>query len=186
MDEQALRANQKKDGLRKGMYLAGDLILAALLILLDQLSKNAVVEKLKGNAAFVIWDGVFELDYLENRGSAFGLFQNQKVFLLVVGVIFMAVMAFVLLRTPARKKYLPIHLAAAGIVAGGIGNMIDRFVLGYVVDFFSFVLIHYPIFNVADIYIVISTILMAILLIFVYKEEELEFLTDFGFLRKKN
>lgn len=161
---------------KKWLWTCADLLMAAILIFADQVTKHFAVQKLKGKPAFVLIKNVFELDYLENRGSAFGMFQNQKVFLLVVGVLFMGVMFWVLAKTPAEKKFLPVHLAAAGIIAGGIGNMIDRFVLGYVVDFFSFVLIRYPIFNVADVFIVVSTIVMAILLIFVYQEDDLKFL----------
>lgn len=164
------------DKKRKGLWLALDLLLAGALIFLDQFTKKLAVEKLQGQKPFVILKGIFELDYLENRGSAFGMFQNQKIFLLCTGVIFLGVMLYLLIRTPAQKRYLAIHLAGAGIAAGGFGNIIDRFRLGYVVDFFSFVLIHFPVFNMADIYIVIFTILMAILLIFIYKDEELDFL----------
>lgn len=162
---------------RKALYLAADAVLVILLIALDQLTKKAAVAKLKGKEEFIILKDIFELDYLENRGSAFGMFQNQKIFLLCIGVLFTAVMLWLLWKTPAEKKYLVIHLVCAGIISGGVGNMIDRFVQGYVVDFFSFVLIHFPVFNVADIYIVISTFLMAVLLLFVYKDEELEFLS---------
>ena len=77
---------------KKALWMAMDLGLAALLILLDQWSKHLAIVKLKGQAAYVLISGVFELDYLENRGSAFGLFQNKKVFLLLVGVVFMVVM----------------------------------------------------------------------------------------------
>lgn len=161
---------------KKTIWLCADLAIAAFLILLDQWTKQLAIGKLKGQEAFVILRGIFELEYLENRGSAFGMFQGKKVFLLIVGVLFMAVMLYLLIKTPAEKRFLPIHIVASGIIAGGIGNMIDRFFLGYVVDFFSFVLIHFPVFNVADSYIVIATIAMAILLIFVYQEEELQFL----------
>ena len=161
---------------KKAFWLLGDAILAALLIWFDQFTKHLAILHLKGQNAYVVLKDVFELDYLENRGSAFGMFQNKKVFLLLTGVLFMALMLYLLIKTPAKKRFLPIHIVASCIVAGGMGNMIDRFVLGYVVDFFSFILIHYPVFNVADVYIVVATILMAILLIFVYKEEELQFL----------
>ena len=88
----------------------------------------------------------------------------------------MAFLLYFLYKAPATKRFVPLRLLAVFIMAGGIGNMIDRFVLGYVVDFFSFVLIHFPVFNVADVYITVSTILLAVFLIFVYKEEELTFL----------
>ena len=161
---------------KKAIWLLADAILAAFLIWFDQFTKRLAILHLKGQSAYVIIKDVFELDYLENRGSAFGLFQNKKIFLLLTGVVFMALMLYLLIKTPAKKRFLPIHIVASCIIAGGMGNMIDRFVLGYVVDFVSFILIHYPVFNVADIYIVVATILMAILLIFVYKEEELQFL----------
>ena len=63
------------------------------------------------------------------------------------------------------------------VAAGGIGNLIDRMRFDYVVDFISFVLIHYPIFNVADIYIVIAVIVLFLLFVFVYREEDLKFLS---------
>jgi len=69
------------------------------------------------------------------------------------------------------------------IVAGGVGNMIDRFRFDYVVDFISFVLINYPIFNVADIYVVLAVIGVFILFLFVYKDEDLDFLS---FKKKQN
>ena len=163
--------NKKK----KWIWLAMDLGIAAILVILDQFTKKLVLQKLKFQEAFPLIKNVFELDYVENRGSAFGLFQNKKIFLMVVGVLFMIVMFYILWKTPAKKRFLPIHLCAAGIIAGGLGNMIDRMTLGYVVDFFSFVLIHFPVFNVADVYIVISTFCLAICLIFVYQEEELDF-----------
>lgn len=165
--------NEKK---RKLIWLIMDFLIVVFLIFVDQLTKRMAIAKLKDKDAFVIIKKVFELDYLENRGSAFGMFQNQKVFLLIVGVVFMAIMFYVLWKTPAKKRFLPIYLIVAGVISGGFGNMIDRFFLGYVVDFFSFVLIHFPVFNVADVYIVVSTFMIAFLLIFFYKDDELDFL----------
>jgi signal peptidase II len=124
----------------------------------------------------VIIDGVLELQYLENRGSAFGMLQNQKFFILFVGIVFLAVILFFLCRLPEKKKYNILHFMLTMIVAGGIGNMIDRIRFDYVVDFISFVLINYPIFNVADCYIVVATIGLFILFLFVFKENDLEFL----------
>ena len=127
-------------------------------------------------------EGVLELDYLENTGSAFGMFQGQRWPLLIVGVIFMAVIFLFLLRLPEGKKFDITHVLLSFIIAGGVGNMIDRFALGYVVDFFSFVLINYPIFNVADIYVVCATIGLFIMFLFIFKEEDLNFLS----FKKKN
>ncbi len=154
-----------------------DLLLAALLLAVDQYTKYLAIINLKGQSAYVLIDGVLELQYLENRGSAFGMLQNQKFFILFVGVIFLAVLLFFLFKLPNRKKYRILHVLISMVIAGGIGNMIDRMRFDYVVDFISFILINYPIFNFADICIVLGTLGLFILLLFVYKEKDLEFLS---------
>ena len=153
-----------------------DLILVLTLLAVDQFTKYLAIMHLKDQPAFVLIDGILELQYLENRGSAFGILQNQKIFILSVGVVFMAVLFFFLLKLPEDKKYRVVHIALSAIIAGGLGNMVDRFRFDYVVDFISFVLINYPIFNVADCYIVVFTILLFLLFMFVYKESDLDFL----------
>lgn len=170
---------------KKIKIMITDALLAIVLLVLDQLTKFLAIMKLKGDNAFVILQDVLEFRYLENRGSAFGMFQNQKIFILLVGFAFMAVILWILFRLPEDKKYIWIHLCLTGIIAGGVGNMIDRFRFGFVVDFISFVLIHFPIFNVADCYIVISVAVLLFLFLFVYKEEELAFL-DFKKDKKTN
>lgn len=159
---------------KKSLTLCLDLLLIIILIAFDQFTKYLSVTRLKGKPAYSIIDGVLELQYLENRGSAFGILQGQKWFLLIVSCIFIALLTLLLVRIPQQRKYMVLHIAISGIIAGGLGNMIDRFRLGYVVDFISFVLIHYPIFNVADSYVVISSILLFILILFVYKEDDFE------------
>ena len=119
-----------------------DVLIAAVLLVFDQFTKHLAVVHLKGQAPYVLIDGVLELQYLENRGSAFGMLQNQKVFILFVGIVFLAVLLFFLLKLPEQKKFRIVHILLAVIIAGGIGNMIDRFRLDYVVDFISFVLIN--------------------------------------------
>ena len=149
-----------------------DALIAAVLLVLDQFTKHLAVVHLKNQPAYVIIDGVLELQYLENRGSAFGMLQNQKVFILFVGIVFLAVLLFFLFKLPEQKKFRIVHVLLAVIVAGGIGNMIDRFRLDYVVDFISFVLINYPIFNVADIYVTMTFIVLVLLIFFYYKDED--------------
>lgn len=154
-----------------------DLLLFILLIVVDQVTKYLAIVHLKGQEAIALIDGVLELQYLENRGSAFGMLQNQKVFLLFVGVLFMAVLLFFVIKMPAEKKFIPANIVFTMVMAGGIGNMIDRIRFDFVVDFISFVLINFPIFNVADIFIVIGTFSLFVLFMFVYKEKDLEFLS---------
>lgn len=162
---------------KRNWFLLVDFLLTLILIFLDRLTKYLAIVRLKGQDSFVILKDVFELTYLENFGTAFGMFQNKKIFILIMGIVFMAIVLWVLVRIPNSKRFLPFHLSVAGILAGGIGNMIDRFQYGYVVDFFSFVLIHFPIFNVADCYIVVSVFFLLVMFLFVYKEEELDFLS---------
>jgi signal peptidase II len=78
---------------------------------------------------------------------------------------------------PDKKKYTKLHFLFSLIVAGAIGNMIDRIRYDYVVDFIYFVRLNFPIFNVADIYVSISAIVLIILLLFVYKEKDLYFIS---------
>lgn len=161
---------------KKTIMLIIDTVIVILLLALDQFSKYLAITKLKDKPAYVLIDGVLELNYLENRGSAFGMLQNQKVFILFMGFVFLAVVLFFLFKMPDDKKYRPIHIFLSAVIAGGVGNMIDRFRFDHVVDFISFVLIHFPIFNVADCYIVIAVITLFILFLFVYEEKDLEFL----------
>ena len=77
---------------------------------------------------------------------------------------------------PEDKKYNILHFLLVLIASGAIGNMIDRIRLEYVVDFFYFVLINFPIFNMADIYVSVACVLLAVVMLFVYKEEDLNFL----------
>jgi len=154
-----------------------DIVIAAVLLALDQYTKYLAINHLKNRPALVLIDGVLELQYLENRGSAFGMLQNQKFIILFVGIVFMAVIIFFLFRMPLQKKYNIVHILLSVVIAGGIGNMVDRFRFDYVVDFIYFVLINYPIFNVADCYIVVAMIILFLLFVFVFKEKDLEFLS---------
>lgn len=162
---------------RKKTLLLIDSVVLILLVSLDQITKYLAVINLKDKPAIPIIKDVFELNYLENRGAAFGVLQNQKIFFLILGVIILCAVVFVLFRVPDEKKYNILHVLLILVAGGGIGNMIDRIRFDYVVDFFSFVLINFPIFNVADIYVTVSMFGLAVLILFVYKDEDLNFLT---------
>lgn len=154
-----------------------DLLFLVVLVAIDQITKYAAVIKLKNQPAFNIIDGVLEFNYLENRGAAFGMLQNQKIFFVFVAVIFLGVITYVLVKVPVEKKYKSLHILLVLIAGGAIGNMIDRLRLDYVVDFIYFVLINFPIFNVADIYVTVSTLILVIQVLFMYKENDFDFLS---------
>lgn len=163
----------KQQRKRTTYYLAA-LIIALAGIFLDQITKYLAVVHLKGKEAYVLWDQVFQLEYLENRGAAFGMLQNQQIFFFFSVILISVVVVWFYLRVPMEKKFLPLRLCAVFIMAGACGNFIDRLRLGYVIDFFYFKLIDFPVFNVADIYVTVSTIVFCLLLFFYYKEEDLE------------
>ncbi len=166
-----------KNEVKRGVMLCVDAVVMILLLAFDQFTKYLAISHLKDKSAYVLIDGVLELQYLENRGSAFGMLQNQKFFILFVGIVFMAVILFFLFKLPKQKKFCVVHILLSVIIAGGIGNMLDRIRFDYVVDFISFILINFPIFNVADIYIVVATAGLFILFLFVFKEKDWEFLS---------
>jgi len=159
-----------------GKMLAIDVVVMLALVLADQFTKYLATTHLKNQPPLVLIDGVLELQYLENRGSAFSLFENQTFFILAIGLVVLAVLFLVMFRLPQKRKFQIAHILLAALAAGALGNIIDRVRLGYVVDFISFVLIHFPVFNGADCCIVVCTIGLFLLFMFVYQEEDLEFL----------
>jgi signal peptidase II len=152
------------------------LLTTALLTLFDQWTKHLAVENLAGKSGKILIPGVFQLQYLENRGAAFGFFQNQRWIFVVLTIIFVLGIIWLYFKIPMERKYFILHAVSVLLTAGALGNFIDRLRLGYVVDFFFFSLINFPIFNVADIFVVISFIIIAICILFVYKEEDLTFI----------
>lgn len=168
---------------QKSRQMIGFMLGVVLAIGLDQWTKYLAVARLRGQDAIVVWKGVFELQYLENRGAAFGMMQGkQSLFFLVAAVVLVAAV-YLLWRMPVNRRYLPLLICLCLIVSGAAGNMIDRISLGYVVDFFYFKLINFPIFNVADCYVTVATALVVFLIMFRYKEEELEV---FGIKHSRN
>ena len=161
---------------KKALYLI-DILLLAVLVALDRYTKYLAVMRLKDKPAYIIINGVLEFNYLENKGAAFGMMQNQKYFFVFIAIIFLAVMLYVLIKCPDDKKYLKLHLLLTFIGAGAIGNLIDRLRFDYVVDFIFFSLINFPIFNVADIYVTVSTAVLINLILFVYKDHDFYFLS---------
>ena len=121
--------------LKKKLCLLLDILGIIVLVALDQFTKYLAVIHLKDKPAYIIINGILELNYLENRGAAFGMLQNQKVFFIFVAVVILGVIGYVLFKTPDAKKYRILHLLLSLIAAGAIGNMIDRVRFDYVVDF---------------------------------------------------
>ena len=152
------------------------IIAVALLTGFDQWTKFLAVENLKGKADIPLIPNVLYFQYLENRGAAFGIFQDQKIFLILLTSLILIGVCYVLWKIPAYKKYIYLKVLCFFITAGGIGNLIDRVRLDYVIDFIYFAPIDFPVFNVADIYVSVGMIFLFIVVLFYYKDEDFEFL----------
>lgn len=162
---------------KKKIFLFLDFLVIVGLIAFDQYTKRWAVVYLKDKPAYNLINGILELNYLENQGAAFGMLPNQKFFFIFVGVVILCAAGYVLLKLPDHKKYTILHFLFSLLVAGSIGNMIDRVRYDYVVDFIYFVRINFPIFNVADIYATFSALALIIMLLFVYEETDLYFIS---------
>lgn len=143
----------------------------------DQWTKLLAVKYLKNQSPYVLLDGIFELYYSENRGAAFGMLQGKQGFFFLIAAIVLTGVCLVLLRMPTNRRFLPFTVCLFLLASGAIGNLIDRVSNQFVVDFLYFKLIDFPIFNVADCYVVTATGLLIALFFFYYSEEELDFLS---------
>lgn len=173
------KANLEKRNRKAGIWLVS--IIAVLgLLFADQWTKRLAVLYLKGQEAVPVIDGVFQLNYIENRGASFGIMQGRQTLLILFTVIICLLVLFLYVKMPFVSKYNFLRVCAVLIWSGAAGNMIDRLKLNYVIDFFDFCLIDFPVFNVADCFIVTGCILFAVLILFYYRDEH-----DFDFLKSK-
>ena len=149
-------------------------IIAVILLAVDQITKYLAVLKLKpiGNITFI--SGFMDFTFVENRGAAFGILSGKTWLLSIIAVIICVAIVVAMKKMPNTKEYKWLKWSLMIILAGAIGNMIDRIVRGYVVDFFEFTFFEWPVFNMADIYVVIGTVVMAVLVMFVIKDDKEE------------
>lgn len=190
-----MHTNEAKTGF-KSKILA--VIAVGILVFIDQITKYLAVVNLYNSKKYFIEiiPDVFELRYLENQSAAFGVDilsilqnifhfktweQNPDSFLqakmILFSVITLIVVVLLMLwyvKIPAKKKYNILKVVIVFFVAGAIGNLIDRVLNNYVVDFFYFKLINFPIFNVADIYVTVAAFAFIILGLFYYSEKDFD------------
>lgn len=132
-------------------------------IVIDQLSKYLVLEHLTKIPTLPLIENVLHFTYVENRGAAFGMLKDSRwVFMVLSTVAIVAVLGYLILKRPADKLLV---IALSLVVSGGIGNMIDRIFLGYVVDFIDVRLIDFYVFNIADSCITVGACLMILYMI---------------------
>lgn len=150
------------------------IIIVFILTGIDQFTKYLVTKYLKEGTKLILLNDIFEIFYFENNGAAFGILKGQQLFFYVITIIIFGFIIYYISKMNLTKRMLPLFLNIALLTAGALGNFIDRVRLKYVVDFIYFKPIDFPVFNVADMYITISCIIFIYLIMFYYKNEDLQ------------
>lgn len=134
------------------------------IVFLDQLTKYIVVMQLKPVGTLPLLEDVFHLTYVENSGAGFGILQDYTWLLSVVSAVASAALiGYVLVKKP---KHAWLMLAVTFLTGGAVGNLIDRVRLGYVIDFLDFRWINFPVFNVADCFVTVGAVVLAVYIAF--------------------
>ena len=147
-----------------------------LLIALDQWLKFWAIANLQGQPNRPLIQGFVHLTYLENTGAAFGFlagFGGAQILLTMVKVIIMAAAILYYLKLPYQPRFLFLRLPLMLIIAGGVGNLIDRVLHGFVVDMLAFSFFNFPVFNLADIYVTVGVFCFAVTVTFIVKDAPL-------------
>lgn len=141
------------------VYLCA-VLFGLLMVGLDQLTKYLVVSNMAYGQSTVLVDKVLNLTYIHNKGAVFGFFENQRWLLLSFSAIILAVCIGLLIKKAFKSRMM--YWAICLVLAGGVGNMIDRIFRGYVVDFIDVQFMDFYIFNIADCCVVIGVLLILI------------------------
>ncbi len=139
-------------------------IIAIFAVIADQISKYIVVQNIEYHGTVPFIDGVMNFYHTRNTGAAFSMFSDKRWVFMVFSAVSMAIIIYLLIKEYKRHALLNVSLAM--ILGGGIGNMIDRVRLGYVVDFFRTEFIDFAIFNVADCFITVGAVLLVVYVVF--------------------
>ena len=139
------------------------LIIAALVVAADQIIKYFVAANIKPVGTVTVIDGVFNLSYVENRGVAFGIFKDMRwIFVALTTLLIFAIAFYMFKKRPDGKLF---YILAGLIIGGGIGNLIDRILYGYVIDYLSLSFFP-PVCNFADYCITGGVIVLAVYMLF--------------------
>ncbi len=147
-------------------------VLVTILIAIDQLIKLWAINSLMPIGSINAISGILDLTYVENYGAAFGIFKGQTWLLVGMTSIVLLIIAYLLFKNYFKSRMAMFSLVL--ILAGGVGNLIDRIRLGYVVDYLDIgPIFSYPVFNFADCCVVIGTIIFSIYII-LFEEKKAE------------
>lgn len=146
------------------------IIIAALVVVFDQLAKVLVATNIGPNDCIHIIPGLFDFVYVKNTGAAFSILSGNTGFLGAISVLFcIGVLVYWCVKKPTHPL---VKTALALLFSGALGNAIDRIFYGYVVDFISTAFMNFPVFNIADIAITFGGALLMIYFIFFDKDEK--------------
>jgi signal peptidase II len=148
------------------------------IVLVDQLTKYIARTKLASKSIDLI-NNILSLVLVKNSGAAWGSFSSYTVVLIAVTIILILALICLYFKLPDDKHFNYMRISILFIIGGALGNLIDRITFRYVTDFIYFKIINFPVFNVADIFVTCATFILAILIIFYYKDE------DFEWMKKK-
>ncbi len=138
----------------------------ALIILADQGIKHLMVSYLTLDYTVPLIDGILNLTLIHNYGAAFSILQNRQIILIPITLIVSAVILWLMTKN-IKSGHWTMLLSFALIFSGGIGNLIDRIRLGYVVDYLEIKFFRFPVFNIADMAVVIGSIVLVIYIMFI-------------------
>lgn len=136
------------------------IIISIILLCIDQIAKLLVINLLTKTDSIAIIKNFFYLTYINNDGAAFSILVGKRIFLILVAIIVIIMLIHYIKKNNIQNKLEIVSLAL--IIGGSLGNLMDRVVRGYVIDFLDFKIFNYnfPIFNLADTFIVIGVILL--------------------------
>lgn len=158
---------------RRWLYCGIELLIVAVIIVADLLTKKYVYGYCDKYKDIILIKNILRFTAVENTGASFGMFKDKTAALTVISAICsIFLIIFIFFSYPHKNKILRASLVM--ITGGAIGNIIDRIILGYVRDFIYFELINFAVFNIADSFLTIGTILLIIYVIFFYSKEEEE------------
>lgn len=148
-----------------------EICISVVLIVVDLITKKYVYGECKSNGKINIIDGVLSFVAVENTGAGFGVFSGKTTLLAIISLV-CSVVLFIFIFYSYNYKNLWLRSALILIFAGAIGNIVDRFALGYVRDFIYVDLIDFAVFNFADSCLTVGTIVLVVYIIFFYSKEE--------------
>ena len=160
---------------KKLSYLYG-ILLATLLVVIDQVTKYFARICLTDDKTFDVIKKVLRFNYVKNTGAAWGMMSGKQTLFIILTAVMLIGIVFLYVKAPEDKKFTPLRITMAVLAGGAIGNFFDRVSKGYVDDFIDFHLINFPVFNFADICVCISMFVLVFLIIFKYKDDDLNFL----------